>query len=500
MSRRRRWILTACVAAFLLAAGFLGKPLLHLARGQEGDRDTREPPPTGSVDDASRLNQTPVAEVFRVAVDGRDPEGQLRGLLARARAEGLRVSVAGARHSMGGHTLYPGGIVVDTRGWQRMELHEESGLLTVQAGALWKDVIPYLDRRGRSVAVMQSNHSFSVGGSLSVNCHGWQRGHPPIASTVESFRLMQPDGTVVRCSRTQNPELFSLALGGYGLFGIILDADLRVVRNERYRLEQHLVPVDRALAALASPVEDRPNLQMVFARMSIVPSRLFEEVILNALVRDPGEIPALSAAGTAELRRAVFRGSAGSDYGKRLRWNAETRLQPLLAGKVFSRNQLLNEGVEVLENRSAETTDILHEYFVPPRRAAAFVGEMRRIVESHRPDLLNVTLRDVDADTDTFLRYADRRMVAFVMLFVQARSAAGESAMEALTRDLVDAALRHEGRYYLPYRLHATPEQFHRAYPQARRFFELKRRQDPAELFQSQFYLKYGQTEPTGES
>jgi FAD/FMN-containing dehydrogenase len=91
-------------------------------------------------------------------------------------------------------------------------------------------------------------------------------------------------------------------------------------------------------------------------------------------------------------------------------------------------------------------------------------------------------------------------MVAFVMLFVQARSAAGESAMEALTRDLVDAALRHEGRYYLPYRLHATPEQFHRAYPQARRFFELKRRQDPAELFQSQFYLKYGQTEPTGES
>ena len=85
---------------------------------------------------------------------------------------------------------------------------------------------------------MQSNNAFSVGGSLSVNCHGWQFDRPPIASTVESFRLMQADGTIVRCSRKENQELFSLALGGYGLFGIILDAELRVVPNERYRLEQ----------------------------------------------------------------------------------------------------------------------------------------------------------------------------------------------------------------------------------------------------------------------
>src|SRR5437660_314829 len=86
---------------------------------------------------------------------------------------------------------------------------------------LWH-IIPYLDRRRHSVAVMQSDNTFSVGGSLSVNCHGWQFGRPPIASTVESLRLMQADGSIVRCSRTENPELFSLVLGGYGLFGIIL--------------------------------------------------------------------------------------------------------------------------------------------------------------------------------------------------------------------------------------------------------------------------------------
>ena len=57
---------------------------------------------------------------------------------------------------------------------------------------------------------------------------------------------------------------------------------------------------------------------------------------------------------------------------------------------------------------------------------------------------------------------------------------------------MIDAALACGGRYYLPYRLHATPEQFDRAYPQASAFFAKKRTYDPDGVFQNQFYLKYG--------
>jgi FAD/FMN-containing dehydrogenase len=286
-----------------------------------------------------------------------------------------------------------------------------------------------------------------------------------------------------------------LVLGGYGLLGIILDADLRVVPNERYRLEQHVVPVDRSLATLESKVKGRPGVQMVYARMNVVPGTFLQEIILNAFIREEGEIPALAAPGNAELRRAIFRGSADSDYGKELRWSAETRIQPLLSGKVFSRNQLFSEGVEVLENRSADTTDILHEYFIPPARALGFVEALRRIIPRHRANLLNITVRGVNEDGDTFLRYADQAMFAFVMLFVQDKTAAGEERMQALTRELIDAALEHEGRYYLPYRLHATPEQFHQAYPQSREFFAQKRKYDPDRLFQNQFYLTYARAE-----
>jgi FAD/FMN-containing dehydrogenase len=443
-------------------------------------------------DDASRLNRTKLAMVWSAGEDVKSRERQLAGLLRHAREHGLRVSIGGARHTMGAHTLYPCGILINMLPWNQMELNAEKNILTVGAGALWKDIIPYLDAHGRSVAVMQSNNSFSVGGSLSANCHGWQFHRPPIASTVESFRLMLADGRIVNCSRTENPELFSLALGGYGLLGVILDARLRVVPNQRYRLEQYLVSVDQSLATFDQSIQGRPGLQLIYARMSVAPNQLLEKVVINAFFEDPkGEIPPLGDPRMVMLRRAVFRGSAQSELGKQLRWAAETKLQPLLTGKVFSRNQLLNEGVEVFQNRSPDSTDILHEYFVPRRSAADFVQAVRTIVARHRSNLLNVTVRDLQEDTDTFLRYADRPMMAFVMLFEQPRTQHGEQQMQELTEQLIDAALTRQGRFYLPYRLHATDDQFHRAYPQAQAFFEKKRQYDPGELFQNGFYVRY---------
>jgi FAD/FMN-containing dehydrogenase len=365
----------------------------------------------------------------------------------------------------------------------------------VQSGAKWAEIIPYLDRHGRSIEVMQSDNSFTVGGSLSVNCHGWQYGRPPIASTVESFHLMKADGTVVRSSRSENRELFSLALGGYGLFGVILDVDLRVVPNERLRLEQFVVPLDKAMGSFERKLRERPGVRMAYARLNITPNKMFEEAIINMFYPEAGPIPALKEPGSRWLSRAVFRGSAGDDYGKELRWSAETKTQSYLTGKVFSRNQLMNDSAEWYLDRSASTTDILHEYFLPRERAGSFLVAAKRIIRRYKADLLNVTVREVEADDDVFLKYANQRMFAFVMFFNQSRTGEAESQMQAMTRELIDAALENGGRYYLPYRLHATDEQFHRAYPNADDFFRFKRQYDSHELFQNQFYLKYGKKE-----
>lgn len=496
-SKSRRWAGSMFLVLAASGAFFGCRPTYLWVKAWLGDKPTSETLPPGYVDDASRMNRTRVAEVWSIPADPAAAEDQLRELLHRARSQRLGVAIAGARHSMGGHTISPQGIVLDMLPFHRLELDAERRILHAGAGARWSQVIPYLNERGFSVAVMQSNNNFSVGGSISVNCHGWQHNCPPIASTVESLRLMKADGTVVRCSRDENAELFSLVLGGYGLFGVILDVELRVVPNERYRPEIEVIPAEKYASRFAERVNGAPDIGMAYGRLCIVPGEetFLREAILTVFRRAPckkEEIPTLVSPGYRGLRRQVHRAQIDSNAGKAVRWKAETTLGRLSAKNYYSRNQLLNEEAEVYREQNSDRTDILHEYFAPPQCLAAFLERARAIVPKHHGDLLNVTIRNVREDKDTFLRYADREMFALVMLFSQLRTPDADRRMEAMTQELIDAALELGGRFYLPYRLHATSGQLHKAYPQTREFFERKRRHDPDELLRNQFYAKYG--------
>lgn len=494
----RWWIgLTIGFVLALVVVRF-AKPLYLFTNAWLRGKPVIEEIPPGYTDDASRMNRTHVAEVRAIPADPAAAESQLRDLIKLARSKRLRVAIAGARHSMGGHTIYPEGIVIDMLPFNRMELNTETQTLHVGAGARWSEIIPSLDSHGYSVAIMQSNNDFSVGGSISVNCHGWQHNQPPISSTVKSFRLMKADGAIVRCSRNENAELFSLALGGYGLFGVILDVELQLAPNERYLPEAEVLASNRYVARFAEKVDGNPEVGMVHGRLCVVPGEqtFLREAILTVWRRSPSkreEIPHLRDAGYTALRRGIYRAQIGSDAGKRLRWRAEKKLGEQLFGRFFSRNQLLNEGAEVYQEQDPRRTDILHEYFIPPGQFTSFLERARSIIPKHRGDLLNVTVRNVKQDNDTFLRYANQDVFAFVMLFNQARSPEDDKRMEEMTQELIDAALACGGRYYLPYRLHATKAQFEKAYPQARAWFERKRHYDPDGIFQNQFYTKYGQ-------
>ena len=495
--KRKFWkqIFLGFALLFLLLVILFAHPIYHLAKTAWNDRNEIIPTLTGKINDASRLNETSVAKFWKIPADQNAAEQQLAELLQFARTNHLKVSIAGARHSMGGHVIYPGGVAIDMLPFNRMELDEASLVLHVQAGAQWSEVIPFLNAHGLSVEVMQSNDDFSIGGSLSVNCHGWQFNRPPIDSTVISFRLMLADGKIVKCSRTENQELFSLVLGGYGLFGIILEADLRVVPNEKYKIER--VPVSTAAynKTIAEKTSDVNDVTMVYGRLRVTADNFLSEGVINIFHRQLGTtflLSQLAAPDKSGLERAIFRGGVGSDYGKELRWTAEKYFSDALVGEVFDRNTILYVPSAWFSEHSTNRTDILIECFVPAKQFEPLLVELRKLIPENHADLLNVTVRDINRDQDSFLRYADADMISLVMLFVQTRDAVGEEKMIKLTQEIVAAALRHEGKYYLPYRLHATPEQFNAAYPQAKKFFELKRKYDPDELFQNEFYLKYG--------
>ena len=476
---------------FIILFLLIGRPTGFLICTYIKDKRIAKVEKPGFTNDASRLNETKIDSVVKAFEDIDRATAQISQLIKQAKGQGKKISIAGAQHSMGGHSIYPDGIVLDMKGFHYMQLDSTEDHLLVGSGALWSEIIPYLDLHSRSVSVMQSNNSFSVGGSISVNCHGWQPNSPPIASTVESFRLINSNGEILNCSRTENAELFSLVLGGYGLFGVILDVRLKIVHNRMYTAHQYVIKsadYTRQFDRLAAD----PGAGMVYGRININPDNFMNEAILSTFTIDSNAImEPLQEGSFTSIRRTVFRGSANSAYGKNLRWRAEKFSASQINGKKFSRNQLLNESVEVFQNTDPAYTDILHEYFIPKDRVKDFIDSLKKIIPAYKVDLLNITVRNVKKDDNAFLRYANEEVFGFVMLFNQARTNEAETEMKTATQKMIDAAISLKGTYYLPYRLHATKEQMYSAYPQAMEFFLLKKKYDPTEIFQNKFYQAY---------
>lgn len=462
-----------------------------LAQQQLGQENQHMQPPVSN--DASGLNQTQVDRIVDVADNPEQMRQQIRALLDHAQRHKLKISLAGARHSMGGHTISAQGIVLNMLPYKQMHYDPDQQILTVGSGALWSDVLQYLDHYGKSIAVMQSFSNFSIGGSLSVNAHGWQTGAAPVSSSVESFSLMNAKGVILNCSRTENAELFKLVIGGYGLFGVVLDLKLKLVDNVALRFKSVNVAPNAFAHDYKQLVSDYPNVQLAYGRLRVSKQNFLEQASLNYFEKVADTPSALVAENKLLLTTegVVFRASADTEYGKNLRWNLEAALNKLMPAKQFSRNQILNSHSDLIINHDPNTTDILHEYFVPKDNLTQFIQDIRPILLASNIDLLNITIREVNPDHDAYLNYADTSVFGLVFLFNQHKTEQQESEMKALTQKLFNAAIRNKGRFYLPYRLHIDREQMRLAYPQADEFFRLKLKYDPEERFSNKFYTHY---------
>lgn len=455
----------------------------------------------GTINDASCVNRTPVYGVIEV----REVE-DIRKALHFARENRLKVSIAGVKHSMGGHAFAKNAIVLDMTGFNKMSLDERKKILTVQGGATWHDIQNFLHPRF-AVKAMQSTDIFTVGGSIAVNAHGMDHQAGSVGRTVRSMHLMLADGSVRNLSRTEHPRLFHLVVGGYGLFGVILDADIEVTDNVVYRSERRIIHYKDFPAVFNDEILPGKRYGLMYGHLSTAPQSLLEEMILYTYrqVEAPGaEIPPLGEVRAVKFRRLLFNLSKQGPLAMRLKWFGEKYIEPKVESCPVSRNQALGEGeaclvsrnhpmhdsVKYLKNDLKGETDILQEYFIPRNQFLAFVDGMRKIVKDDRTNLLNASVRVVHKENN-FLNYAPTDMFAIVLYLNQTTDREGDERMGKLTRDLIDLTAAIGGRFFLPYQLHYTAEQLERSYPEIQGFFKAKKLYDPTLVFTNTFYEKY---------
>lgn len=457
------------------------------------------------VDDVSRLNATRVSRVYQVhSLD------DLQRLVVAAKEKNQVVCVRGTKHSMGGHTMSKGAVVIDMAFVKEMNLNA-NGTVTVGTGAKWSDLIQYLNQFGKAPRTLQSYCSFSIGGTLSVNGHGVTTDFC-VAESVVSFRLVRHDGSLIECSRTAESEeareLFKCVLGGYGLFGIVYDVTLRTNDNVRIFMDNMMVPLGE-LPHLYEGLAGANDIEAKLARINITNFELAEIYVFRRFCDTPtvGNL-AIKPLEMSNTSRTLYKWFAGPL--RELRFAVEQQLGIALdsGSEIVDRNLLLYESAEPLARLYSpillvDDTFILQEYFVPRENFNSWIAEAKKIIlneVNHEKllTLLNITIRVVEHDTDSMLPYSATPggSFAFVLYYRLRRTSEAIQLLATYHNKLANITLAENGTFYLPYQHHYSNEQLLAAYPGFEHFVELKNKYDPESRFSNLWWEHYALSKP----
>ena len=147
--------------------------------------------------------------------------------------------------------------------------------------------------------------------------------------------------------------------------------------------------------------------------------------------------------------------------------------------------------IHALQNVPEGYTDLLQEYFIPLDKFDYFVKNLRHLAVTHKIKLMNVTLRWTPKNTESFLSYAQKDTVAFVLYFTAQLTEKELKDIKSFSVKLTDACLDCGGTFYLPYQRFATKKQLLKAYPQLPQFIAQKQKYDPSGIFVSNWYYDY---------
>ena len=449
------------------------------------------------VNDAqSRLNLTHVKSIL----SPRSEEEISRAILNAAEA-GDAISMAGGRHSMGGQQFGTGTVHLDLRGMDRIVAFDRrNGLIEVEGGIMWPELIGYLhaNQDGGEMfwAVRQKQTGIdqvSIAGSLSSNIHGRGLRFPPFVSDIESFRIIDANGRLKVCSRTENRELFALAIGGYGLFGVVTRVTIRLVPRSKLKRIVELIAVRNLMPRIDSAIEDGCMFGDCQYSIDLHGGEEFHPGVFSCYRPVPDETPV-----PAEILQM-----ASSDWANLYRL-ARTNKQKAFAtykqfylgtsGQVYwsDAHQLSNvfEGYDAVVSTD-QGTEMITEVYVDRDSLLSFLTAVRQDFICHGVDMTYGTIRFIEPDEESFLPWATRRSVCIVCNLHVVHTPEGIKKAQADFRRIIDRVIEHGGRFYLTYHAWATREQVEMCYPRFAEFLDAKLIHDPDCRFQSDWYRHY---------
>ena len=449
----------------------------------------------------SKLNATTVRESVNVG-----NAGDVIAALDYARQLNLPTAVCAGRHAMGGQQFATDGIVLDMNGMDRvLNFDATSGQIEVEAGIQWPKLLQsYLslqDGASRQWGIRQKQTGadrLSIGGAVAANIHGRVLSSKPIVEDIVSLRIIDASGCLLNCSRTENPQLFRLVVGGYGLFGVVVSVTLQLVRRQKL---QRIVEI-RELAELNDALDARIDAGYLYGDFQFETDDQSD----NFLQR-----------GVFSCYRPVAADTPipdGQIYMSEQRWQDLLVLAHRAKSKAFeefarfylsSNEQVywsdthqfslyLDDYHSAIDKRLRAThcgSEMITELYVPRDRLVEFMRSAGEAIRHNNADLIYGTVRLIREDDETFLAWAREDFACVIFNLHVEHTDSGIAASRSAFRDLIDAATSLGGSFFLTYHRHADADQVSKAYPQFEEFLQQKRARDPGGLFASDWYQHY---------
>ncbi len=449
----------------------------------------------------SQLNPTTVDRVVPV-----DSLESIQAALAAAESEGKSLSIAGGRHAMGGQQFGSDTVLLDTVPMNRvLAFDAEAGLITVEAGIYWPELIAacrQVDREGApqwAIAQKQTGGDrMSIGGALAANIHGRGLRMRPIIGDVESFVLVDPTGAVRHCSRQENPELFRLAIGGYGLFGVVYSVTLRLAPRQKLRRAVTVFNIEELMPAFEQRIEDGFLYGDYQYSIDDSSANFLTRGVFSCYqpVATDTPIPENQRELTVDdWRRLILYAHANKPQAFEeyvahyLSTDGQVYWSDLHQLGYYEENY--HRALDQYLGAAAPATEVITEVYVPRPSLAPFMHQVREDFQEHGTEVVYGTIRLVERDDESFLAWARESFACIIFNLHVSHTPEGQDAAAAAFRRLIDRAIQHGGSYYLTYHKHATRAQVEQCYPQFPEFIRQKRRYDPDERMQSDWNRHY---------
>ncbi len=449
----------------------------------------------------SRLNATTVAEYHEPA--SRD---EIIQFIQKAKKNHKAISISGGRHSMGGQQFATDSIHLNMSSYKKvLSLDQEKGLVTVESGIQWPELIDWLVENQKasktpwSIRQKQTGADrLSIGGALSSNIHGRGLLMKPMVGDVEAFELINADGKAIRCSRTENKDLFGLVIGGYGLFGVITEVTLRLSPRTKLKRVVEVVQLDQVPNLVEKRIKDGFEYGDYQFKTDEKADDFLTTGVFSFYKPVGPETPInegqkqLSAERWNQLYQLAHLNKSKafqlySDYYKttsgQIYWSDTHQMSYYVQG--------FDEMVDKAVGARAPGSLMICEFYVARPKLPEFLKKAGEVIRKENANLIYGTVRYIEKDDETFLPWARESYASTVMNLRVTHDKAGIEAASRQFQGIIDVALSMGGSYFLTYHRWARKDQVLKAYPQFPEFLRLKRKYDPEERFQSDWYRFY---------